>query len=163
MPDIFILKYFSLASSTGISSPVQMWKLYTLVEQHVHSVKGRTSGFPGFPEKSCFSWLIYNIGYGKFRMEQSLVRDHGACHIRNHSHRSCIDEEIAFLQCVLQRSVIIHLMKDHLTFCHMRHFFCHGSSTFPVTAGRTCKNMDLFLHPPGRTGRKSPFRHRRHP
>ena len=114
------------------------------MEQHVHSVKGRTSGFPGFPEKSCFSWLIYNIGYGKFRMEQSLVRDHGACHIRNHSHRSCIDEEIAFLQCVLQRSVIIHLMKDHLTFCHMRYFFCHGSSTFPVTAGRTCKNMDLF-------------------
>ena len=24
---------------------------------------------------------VYNIGYGKLRMEQSLVRDHGACYI----------------------------------------------------------------------------------
>ena len=125
LPDIFLFKIFLPDElNRHVQSGPDVESLYTLVEQHVHSVKGRTSGFPGFPEKSCFSWLIYNIGYGKLRMEQSLVRDHGACHIRNHSHRSCIDEEIAFLQCVLQRSVIIHLMKDHLTFCHMRHFFC---------------------------------------
>ena len=124
------------------------------------SVKGRDIRLPGFPEKSCSFFGSYTTSATVSSGWNRVYRwDHGCLsHTRNHSHRSCIDEEIGF-------PPVRSAQCDHPSHEGSSHilsyetFFCHGSGAFPVTAGRTCKNMDAFCTLQGRTGRRSPFRH----
>ena len=111
------------------------------MKKHIHSVESLAAGSLGLPEKSGFLRLIDNISYYKSRTEQRCVFDDRIVNIRNHTHRSCIDQQITLCNGILQSCMIVIVEKTDLASGFGCEILSKFLSTVPVSAGTACEDM----------------------